>query len=56
LNAVANGVSTASNAASGMGAASAAGYGSQAVMPDAEGAVCVMRPGDVGFEECEACQ
>jgi ribonucleotide reductase alpha subunit len=55
LNAVANSVSSASNAASGMGAA---GYGSQAVpaMPDAEGAVCVMRPGDVGFEECEACQ
>jgi ribonucleoside-diphosphate reductase alpha chain len=26
------------------------------VMPEAEGAVCTMRPGDPGFEECEACQ
>lgn len=25
-------------------------------MPDAEGAVCTMRPGDPGFDECEACQ
>jgi len=25
-------------------------------MPDAEGAVCMLRPGDPGFEECEACQ
>ncbi|MHA6832283.1 ribonucleoside-diphosphate reductase subunit alpha [Ralstonia pseudosolanacearum] len=25
-------------------------------MPEAEGAVCTMRPGDPGFEECEACQ
>jgi len=25
-------------------------------MPEAEGAVCMMRPGDPGFEECEACQ
>ncbi|CAG2141468.1 ribonucleoside-diphosphate reductase subunit alpha [Cupriavidus plantarum] len=26
------------------------------VMPEAEGAVCTMRPGDPGFDECEACQ
>jgi ribonucleoside-diphosphate reductase alpha chain len=25
-------------------------------MPEAEGAVCMMRPGDPGFDECEACQ
>ena len=25
-------------------------------MPEAEGAVCTMRPGDPGFDECEACQ
>lgn len=25
-------------------------------MPEAEGAVCTMRPGDAGFDECEACQ
>ncbi|WP_321787123.1 ribonucleoside-diphosphate reductase subunit alpha [Paraburkholderia sp. J94] len=24
--------------------------------PEAEGPVCMMRPGDAGFEECEACQ
>jgi ribonucleoside-diphosphate reductase alpha chain len=24
--------------------------------PEAEGPVCMMRPGDPGFEECEACQ
>jgi ribonucleoside-diphosphate reductase alpha chain len=27
-----------------------------AVMPEAEGAVCTLRPGDKGFDECEACQ
>ncbi|MFN3812366.1 MAG: ribonucleoside-diphosphate reductase subunit alpha [Roseateles asaccharophilus] len=27
-----------------------------AEMPEPEGAVCMMRPGDPGFEECEACQ
>jgi ribonucleoside-diphosphate reductase alpha chain len=25
-------------------------------MPEPEGAVCTMRPGDPGFEECESCQ
>jgi ribonucleoside-diphosphate reductase alpha chain len=24
--------------------------------PEADGPVCMMRPGDPGFEECEACQ
>jgi ribonucleoside-diphosphate reductase alpha chain len=24
--------------------------------PEIEGRACTMRPGDVGFEECEACQ
>jgi ribonucleoside-diphosphate reductase alpha chain len=24
--------------------------------PEAEGPVCMMRPGDPGFDECEACQ
>ena len=27
-----------------------------AVAPEAEGAACYLRPGDPGFEECEACQ
>ncbi|WP_027794370.1 ribonucleoside-diphosphate reductase subunit alpha [Paraburkholderia acidipaludis] len=27
-----------------------------AAAPEAEGPVCMMRPGDAGFEECEACQ
>ncbi|MFN7848685.1 MAG: ribonucleoside-diphosphate reductase subunit alpha, partial [Burkholderiales bacterium] len=26
------------------------------VMPEPEGQVCMLRPGDPGFEECEACQ
>jgi ribonucleoside-diphosphate reductase alpha chain len=25
-------------------------------LAEAEGAVCTLRPGDDGFEECEACQ
>ena len=47
LNAVANG----SHGAAGLGAAAPA-------LPEPEilGAVCTMRPGDPGFEECEACQ
>ncbi|MDX3893797.1 ribonucleoside-diphosphate reductase subunit alpha [Pusillimonas sp.] len=47
LNAVSNG------SASGAAAAAPA-----AALPEAEvvGAVCTMRPGDEGFEECEACQ
>ena len=24
--------------------------------PEADGPVCMMRPGDPGFDECEACQ
>jgi ribonucleoside-diphosphate reductase alpha chain len=47
LNAVANASSAANSAASG-----------QPGLPEAEilGAACTMRPGDPGFEECEACQ
>jgi len=47
-----NAVPTSSNA----GAAAAAP--AVAALPEAEvvGAVCTMRPGDEGFEECEACQ
>ena len=36
--------------ASDMGAAAAA------AMPDAEGKVCMLKPGDPGFADCEACQ
>jgi ribonucleoside-diphosphate reductase alpha chain len=42
--------------------ASAASASSAYVLPspgasiDADGPVCTMRPGDAGFEECEACQ
>jgi ribonucleoside-diphosphate reductase alpha chain len=35
----------------GLGAASAA-----PVMPEAEGKVCMLKPGDPGFADCEACQ
>ena len=49
LNAVAvDGGSTGFNAASAAPAVAAA--------PEAEGAACYLRPGDPGFEECEACQ
>ncbi|MDE2610731.1 MAG: hypothetical protein KGL61_14220, partial [Burkholderiales bacterium] len=27
-----------------------------AAMPEPEGQVCMLRPGDAGFDECEACQ
>ncbi|GAB3244604.1 ribonucleoside-diphosphate reductase subunit alpha [Chitinimonas naiadis] len=37
-------------------AAPAAAVAAAPVMPEAEGAVCMMRPGDPGFAECEACQ
>ena len=67
LNAVANNVSSASNIASGMTASGASTSGASNAfgvsagfsadpMPVTEGAVCTMRPGDAGFEECEACQ
>jgi ribonucleoside-diphosphate reductase alpha chain len=43
--------------------ASTGGFNASAVAPVAsaaeqepDGPVCVMRPGDVGFDECEACQ
>ncbi|MDY7508932.1 ribonucleoside-diphosphate reductase subunit alpha [Ralstonia wenshanensis] len=64
LNAVSSGSDT-----GGVSAAGASGVTSAAptsaldaaaataqAMPEAEGAVCTMRPGDPGFEECEACQ
>jgi ribonucleoside-diphosphate reductase alpha chain len=35
---------------------SAAAGASVAEQPQAEGPVCMMRPGDPGFDECEACQ
>ncbi|SCU91656.1 ribonucleoside diphosphate reductase, alpha subunit [Cupriavidus necator] len=47
-----NAVSSGSDSGSALDAAAA----SAPAMPEAEGAVCTMRPGDPGFEECEACQ
>lgn len=51
------------NAVSANGGAGAGGVSaldqaaaSAPAMPEAEGAVCTMRPGDPGFDECEACQ
>jgi len=47
------------------GGASAGGFIAAAVAPaaavsaaepEADGPVCMMRPGDPGFDECEACQ
>src|SRR5690606_8466549 len=41
-----------------LNAVSATGAASAPALPEPEvlGAVCTMRPGDPGFEECEACQ
>ncbi|MGN6260973.1 MAG: ribonucleoside-diphosphate reductase subunit alpha, partial [Ralstonia sp.] len=64
LNAVSSGSDTGGVSAAGVSgvtsaaptsALDAAAATAQA-MPEAEGAVCTMRPGDPGFEECEACQ
>ncbi|MBB3004471.1 MULTISPECIES: ribonucleoside-diphosphate reductase subunit alpha [Paraburkholderia] len=72
LNAVptggSNGGGAAGGANGGAGFGAAGGNGGSTVMqaaapeaaveaaPEAEGPVCMMRPGDAGFEECEACQ
>ncbi|CAH0439632.1 ribonucleoside-diphosphate reductase subunit alpha [Ralstonia pseudosolanacearum] len=61
LNAVSSGSDVGSVAAAGAApVAPASALDSVAAtapaMPEAEGAVCTMRPGDPGFEECEACQ
>ncbi|MBV1776500.1 ribonucleoside-diphosphate reductase subunit alpha [Burkholderiaceae bacterium DAT-1] len=40
----------------GMSAMAAAPVAAAPEMPAAEGAVCMLRPGDDGFAECEACQ
>ncbi|MDR5814500.1 MULTISPECIES: ribonucleoside-diphosphate reductase subunit alpha [unclassified Caballeronia] len=53
VNGGANGASAAGN-----GGFNAAAASAQAVetAPEADGPVCMMRPGDPGFDECEACQ
>ena len=43
------------SAAGGVGALNAAAAPVE-VAPEADGPVCMMRPGDAGFDECEACQ
>jgi ribonucleoside-diphosphate reductase alpha chain len=45
-------------ASSGVGGFNAAAASAPAVeaAPEADGPVCMMRPGDPGFDECEACQ
>ncbi|NSX02478.1 ribonucleoside-diphosphate reductase subunit alpha [Cupriavidus gilardii] len=52
LNAVSSGAATGGVSASSIDQVAA----SAPAMPEAEGAVCTMRPGDPGFDECEACQ
>jgi ribonucleoside-diphosphate reductase alpha chain len=42
-------------ASGGIQAAAAAAVAVEAA-PEVDGPVCMMRPGDPGFEECEACQ
>jgi len=41
---------------SGTSAAAAAGASAAAPAAEADGAACYLRPGDPGFDECEACQ
>ncbi|MDR5737493.1 ribonucleoside-diphosphate reductase subunit alpha [Caballeronia sp. LZ016] len=53
----ASGASGGSSAASGAaGGGFNAASASAAAAPEADGPVCMMRPGDPGFDECEACQ
>ena len=40
----------------GLGAMATAGHAAQAAVNDVAGPACMLRPGDPGFEECEACQ
>ncbi|MBB5189651.1 ribonucleoside-diphosphate reductase alpha chain [Silvimonas terrae] len=58
LNAVPvdGGLSAASAAGSVAPASAPTAAAPVAAMPEAEGAACYLRPGDPGFEECEACQ
>jgi ribonucleoside-diphosphate reductase alpha chain len=43
-------------ASGGLQAAAAVSAVAVEAAPEAEGPVCMMRPGDAGFDECEACQ
>jgi ribonucleoside-diphosphate reductase alpha chain len=51
---VGGGASAAGNGGFNAAAANAAAV--EAAAPEADGPVCMMRPGDPGFDECEACQ
>ncbi|HEY1999750.1 ribonucleoside-diphosphate reductase subunit alpha [Paraburkholderia sp.] len=52
----AGGFGVSGGAASGGLQAAAAPAAAVEAAPEADGPVCMMRPGDPGFEECEACQ
>jgi ribonucleoside-diphosphate reductase alpha chain len=52
----AGGFGTGGGVASSGGLQAAAAQAAVAAAPEADGPVCMMRPGDPGFEECEACQ
>ena len=58
LNAVAvdGGMSASAQSAAADVSAAAAAAGVAAAAAEADGAACYLRPGDDGFEECEACQ
>jgi len=45
-----------SSGVTGFQASAAAPAAAVEAAPEADGPVCMMRPGDVGFDECEACQ
>jgi ribonucleoside-diphosphate reductase alpha chain len=50
------GMSGAAGGAAGGFQAAAASPAAVEAAPEADGPVCMMRPGDPGFDECEACQ
>ncbi|MFL9873394.1 ribonucleoside-diphosphate reductase subunit alpha [Paraburkholderia megapolitana] len=50
------GVSGGVTSSGGLNAAAPVAAAAIAAAPEADGPVCMMRPGDPGFDECEACQ
>ncbi|WP_277186991.1 ribonucleoside-diphosphate reductase subunit alpha [Caballeronia sp. BR00000012568055] len=52
----AGGGASSAGAKGGFNAAAAAPAPAVEAAPEADGPVCMMRPGDAGFDECEACQ
>ena len=56
IGAIGNALNAVSSDMSGSSAAAPAAAPVATAAADADGAACYLRPGDPGFEECEACQ